>query len=283
MRPAAWPSQTDNSKRSNLTSVVKRNGRARGLDRAVAILEHLGDCRRPLRPNEIAVAMGAPKSSIYEIINNLLEHRILEYFDKEGRVFLGRKLHFLGTAYLANFDLTREAQSYLDAVTGETRETSQLCMLSGNKYTVVLMKEGIRSFRISSDVGKPTPLPWTASGRLLVAHLSDAEIRSLIPAADFILPDGSQLDPSKFIAEAREAQADGFFSFDSVANNFTHCFAAPVYNEHGICAATLCIIAPADDAQRNYVRYRQILEQNASDLSAKLSGNVARLANAATD
>lgn len=265
-----------------MTSESKKNGRARGLDRAFAVLDHLRDGGRPLRPNEIAVAMGAPKSSIYEIINNLLEHRILEYSDREGRVFLGRKLHFLGTAYLANFDLTREAQSYLDAVTGETRETSQLCMLSGDKYTVVLMKEGIRSFRISSDVGKPIPIPWTASGRLLIAHLSDAEIRSLIPAADFTLPDGSQLEPSAFIAGARAAQADGFFSFDSVADNFTHCFAASVYNERGICAATLCIIAPRDDAQRNYGRYRQILQRNAGDLSAKLSGDVERFARAAT-
>lgn len=265
-----------------MTSDLKKNGRARGLDRAFAILDYLRDCKRPLRPNEIAVAMGAPKSSIYEIINKLVEHRILEYFDNEGRIFLGRKLHFLGTAYLAHFDLTREAQTYLDAVTRETRETSQLCMLSGDKYTVVLMKEGIRSFRISSDVGKPTPLPWTASGRLLIAHLSDAEIRSLIPAADFTLPDRSQTEPSEFIAEARKAQADGFFSFDSVVDNFTHCFAASVYNERGICAATLCIIAPRDDAQRNYARYRMILEQNASDLSAKLSGDSARFATAAT-
>ena len=259
------------------TTLHRKSGRARGLDRAFAILDHLRVCKRPLRPNEIAVAMGAPKSSIYEIINILLEQNILEYSDNEGRVFLGRRLHFLGSAYLANFDLTREAQSYLESITLETRETSQLCMLSGDKYTVVLMKEGIRRFRISSDVGERIPIPWTASGRLLTAHLSDTEVRTFIPAPDYTLPDGARLKPPAFLAESRRAQADGFFSCDSVVDNFTHCFAAPVYDEHLACVATLCLIAPREDAIRNHNRYRQILKRNAHELSAKLSGGTAEL------
>jgi DNA-binding IclR family transcriptional regulator len=73
-------------------SEVTKNSRARGLDRAFAILDYLRTRKCPLRPNEIAVAMGAPNSSVYEIINNLVEHNILEYFDREGRVFLVERL-----------------------------------------------------------------------------------------------------------------------------------------------------------------------------------------------
>ncbi len=252
---------------------TKKSGRARGLDRAFAILDYLRVRKGPLKPNEIAVGMGAPKSSIYEIIGLLIEQNILEYTDNEGRVFLGRKLHFWGTAYLANFDLAREAQPYLEQLSHDTRETSQLCMLDGNKYTVVLMKEGIRQFRISSDVGERIPIPWTASGRLLATHLSDAEIGAFIPEPDFTLPDGSYLEPGVFIEETRRAQRDGFFSFDSVADNFTHCFAAPVFDENEHCIATLCLIAPKKDAARNYDRYRQKLIDSAGELSAKLSGS----------
>jgi DNA-binding IclR family transcriptional regulator len=179
--------------------------RARGLDRAFGILKYLRERRCPVRPSEIAVAIGAPKSSVYEVVNSLLEKDILEYVDGEGRIFLGRELHFLGSAYLSNFDLTREADSYLERITLETRETSQLCMLSGNRYTVVLMREGARSFRISSDVGELVPLPWTASGRLLTSHLAEAEIRELIPDGDFVLPNGSRLACDAFLSESRAA------------------------------------------------------------------------------
>ena len=41
------------------------NRRARGLDRAFEILDALREAGRPLRPNEIAAAMGAPRSVSY--------------------------------------------------------------------------------------------------------------------------------------------------------------------------------------------------------------------------
>ena len=85
--------------------------RTRGLDRAFEILEFLRTKRQPMRPNEIAVEIGAPRSSIYELINLLLRHGMLDYQGGDGRVFLGRKLYFLGTAYADQFDLMRELRA----------------------------------------------------------------------------------------------------------------------------------------------------------------------------
>lgn len=254
--------------------------RMRGLDRAFEILDFLRARRSPARPNEIAIGIGAPKSTAYELINLLLKAGVLEYADREGRVFLGRKLYFLGLAYQMQFDLTRECEAYLDHLAELTRETSQLCMLDGNKYTVAMMREGIRPFRISSDVGEPIPLPWTASGRLLVSHMSDEEILSFIPGGDFILPNGSRLDSAVFLAEVHRAREDGFFSFDTLADNFTHCFAAPVYQDGPICAATVCLIAPRQDALRNHDGYRDALLSAAHELSEKLGGGPLRFAKA---
>ena len=118
--------------------------RARGLDRAFEILDYLRELRRPARPNEIAVGVEAPKSTTYELVNLMLKTGVLEYADKEGRVFLGRKLYFLGLAYQSQLDLTRECRSYLDELAETTRETSQLCMLDRDKYTVAMMREGAR-------------------------------------------------------------------------------------------------------------------------------------------
>ncbi|WZB71721.1 helix-turn-helix domain-containing protein [Achromobacter xylosoxidans] len=118
--------------------------RTRGLDRAFEILEFLRVRRQPLRPNEIAAAIGAPRSSVYELVNLLLEHGMLEYQGGDGRVFLGRRLYFLGTAYAEQFDLMRECDRMLVRLAEETRETAQMCLLEGNKYTVAMMREGLR-------------------------------------------------------------------------------------------------------------------------------------------
>ncbi|PRD43454.1 IclR family transcriptional regulator [Phyllobacterium phragmitis] len=246
------------------------NRRARGLDRAFEILDFLRHRRQPMRPNEIAQHIGAPRSSVYELVNLLMRQGVLEYQGEDGRVFLGRKLYFLGTAYAEQFDLMRECDRLLTKITEETRETAQMCMLEGNKYTVALMREGIRPFRISSSIGEPVPIPWTASGRLLVSHMSDAEILDFIPQEDFRLPDGARLDPAQFIAQVREAARVGYFTFNSTIETFTHCFAVPVYQSGKICVATLCLVAPKEDGLKNHADYLKSLTAAAEDLSATL-------------
>jgi DNA-binding IclR family transcriptional regulator len=238
-------------------SVSRR--RTRGLDRVFEILEFLRQRTMPARPYEIAIGIGAPKSTAYELVNSLLKAGLLEYADDDGRVFLGRKLFTLGLAYQTWFDVTRECRSYLDHLAEVTRETSQLCMIDGNKYVVAMMREGRRPFRISSDIGEPVPLPWTASSRLLVSHMSDEDILAFIPKDDFVLPDGTRLGPTNFLEEV-----------DSLADNFTHCFAAPVYQDGSGCVATLCLITPREDAAKSYDRYRKILTACASELSERL-------------
>ena len=259
---------------------IAGRGRMRGLDRAFDILDVLRERRQPMRPYEIATRIGAPKSTAYELVNLLLAAGVLEYADKEGRVFLGRRLYFLGLAYQQRLDVTRECRTYLDHLSEVTRETSQLCLLDGDKYTVAMMHEGRRPFRISSDLGERVPIPWTASGRLLVSHMSDDEVCDMIPAEDFVLPSGARLPTETFLAEVRGAREAGFFSFDSLADNFTHCFAAPVHQDGGTCVATLCLIAPREDAARNYERYRQALVHAAAELSDKLRSSPGGLARA---
>ena len=140
---------------------IKR--RAKGLDRAFDILDFLKEIGQPLRPNDIASGIGSPKSTVYELVASLLERRILETVGKDGHVYLGRQLYFLGQAHLRHFDLTREADHALQEIVSQTHETAQMCLLNGRKYTVALMREGQRHFRISSDIGENAPIPWTAS------------------------------------------------------------------------------------------------------------------------
>ncbi|MFP3481022.1 IclR family transcriptional regulator, partial [Burkholderia sp. SIMBA_057] len=79
--------------------------------------------------------------------------------------------------------------------------TAQLCMLEGNKYTVVLSENSSRPFNISSDIGVKVPIPWTATGRLLLAHLRANEIRALIPDEDFVLDNGRRVEFEAFLSD----------------------------------------------------------------------------------
>jgi len=244
--------------------------RARWLERAFEVLEVLARQRCGLRANEIATQMGAPRSSVYELVNVLIERGILEYRGEDGRIYLGRRLYFLGLAYQQEFDLLRECGTVLEQLAATTRETAQLCMLDGDKYTVAMMREGARPFRISSNVGERVPIPWTASGRLLLSHLDDAQILNFIPEEDFYLPNAEWLSPPLFIAEVRKACADGYFTFESIVDNFTQCFAVPVLDPNQRCVATLCLVTPREDGLKNRSSYLHHLLAAAHELSNRM-------------
>lgn len=250
--------------------------RARGLERAFEILDYLCSAGKPRRPIEIASDMGAPKSSIYELIAILKSAGVLETTDDDGRIFLGRKLHYWSLSYLKHFDLSRLALPILEKITATTHETSQLCMLDGDKYFVAMTQVGIRPYRISTDIGERLPIPWTASGRLLLGNLSEQEILDLIPEEDFKLPNGTFVDPHDFFALAQQAWQDKFCSLESVTDNFIRCLAVPVTDETGSCVCTLCVVAPKEDGMAKFEEYRSVLTEAGRELSERLQGSPLR-------
>ena len=89
---------------------------------------------------------------------------------------------------------------------------------------------------------------------------------------DFRLPNGDWLSPERFIAEVRAATQAGEFTFNSIVDSFTHCFAVPVKGTDGRPIATLCLVAPRDDGLRHRQQYLDSLKQAAAELHYKDSG-----------
>jgi DNA-binding IclR family transcriptional regulator len=271
-KPATKARRAPGANSAKPAEVADSGGRTRGIDRAFEILECLHDSKKPLRPNEIAIAIGAPKSTTYDVVGLMLSRGILDRADAEGRVFLGRRLYLFGLSHLTHFDVMRLASGYLDHLSEVTGQTAQLCVLDNRKYVVAQMKEGERHFRISSDVGEPVALPWTASGRVLVSHLDDKAILKLIPSGDFILPDGKRLSERTFLKEVAEARLEGFYSCDGTSGRFTHCFAAAVYDEQRQCVATLCLLTPREEGLQDHARYKQALIDAARQMTTRIGG-----------
>ncbi|GGF10055.1 IclR family transcriptional regulator [Aliidongia dinghuensis] len=242
--------------------------RARGIDRAIELLECLHAARGPLKIGELARRIKAPRSTAYELVNRFIEAGILESYDEEGRVFFGRTVHFWAADYLSVNDLTKRAWEEVQRLAELSGETTQFCTLQGNKYTVVHMRSGTKMFRISSDIGIEVPIPWTASGRLLLGHLDKEALRRFLPPEDLTLPNGRQLDFDAFHHEIEQAGADGFCITTGLVDSFTQCMAAPVKDPNGQTIATICFVATADKGDEERRRLLDLLIQSGRSLSA---------------
>ncbi|MDB5830951.1 MAG: IclR family transcriptional regulator [Caballeronia sp.] len=224
---------------------VQESSRARGVDRVVSILKQLHGVRRPMTMRELIEATGAPRSSIYELVTILTEAGWLEA-GTDGSVFFGREMHYYGSDYAVHNDLISRAHQAILGLVRSHDETAQLCMLEGNKYTVVLSENSSRPFNISSDIGVKVPIPWTASGRLLLGHLSADEIRALIPQEDFVLDNGKRIAVPEFLGDVERAAQQGYFCTEGLSHTFRYCMAAPVRDKNGQAVAALCFMTSRD-------------------------------------
>jgi DNA-binding IclR family transcriptional regulator len=148
--------------------------------------------------------------------------------------------------YLASRPFLRRAKDEVIRLAQVTGETTQFCSLVGNKYSVIHMQPGSQIFRISSEIGALTPIPWTASGRLLLGNLTDEEIRALVPEDDFRLPDGRLILVDEFCLEVREAVRNGFAVTSGLVDRFTTCLAVAVPDHTGQAVATICFVTSAE-------------------------------------
>jgi DNA-binding IclR family transcriptional regulator len=244
--------------------------RARGVDRAIKLLECLHEARQPLRIGEIARRLSAPRSTVYELVNRFLQAAILETYDADGRVFFGRTLHFYAADYLGSHGLSRLAREEVAMVAEATGETAQFCMLHGNKYTVVHMQTGKKLFQISTAVGVAVPLPWTASGRLLIDHMMPAEIKEFIPPSDFVLPNGKAIDLAGFCEELRHARQTGYCRTSGLVDDFADCLAVPVRDADNIALACICVVTMARRKDDEIAHLVEILQNSAGRLSSYL-------------
>jgi DNA-binding IclR family transcriptional regulator len=261
-RRPALPTRSERGRKARPKSV-----RARSLDRAIEIIQLLHAVRKPLPVGEIARRLRAPRSTVYEIINIFLAADILEHTASGTGVFFGRAIYLYANDYFATHASIGAAQEEVRRLAALTGETAQYCMPIGNKYAVVSMQNSTRLFRIGSDVGVLVPIPWTASGRLFVAHMTLEELTAFVPAEDFRTQDGREIDPAQFLKEARVARDRGICVISGLVDDYATCLAAPVLDPGGKCIATICLIISSSVSSERSDELAHILKESARRLS----------------
>lgn len=243
------------------------NSREKGLNRALHILEFLHATQREIGIGELAKGLNAPRSTTYTLVRELVGAGLLEMAGDGNRVYFGKKLYLYGMAYMRGNDLLRRGRQEVDTLSRETGETSELCMLQSGRYTIVHSSPGTRPFRISSATGLQIPLPWTASGRLLLAGLERSRIEAMISQDDLVLPDGRKIELDDFIDDIAKARVTGYCVTSGLVDAYTKCLAAPVFSAPGKIEATMCLVVPIDTSEERTGELVALLRDRAARVS----------------
>lgn len=222
----------------------RRASRVSGIDRMLQILDHLQETGTPATSYELAKACAAPLSTVYVIVDDMVQKRLLDRTGS-GAVWLGPRLYHYGLSYARNLDFLTVAGHEMNELSHSVGETVQICGRDGDHMVVLAMAEGLGHFQVTSRVGTRVPLNWTASGRLLVGHLAPAERLAIFRRSASASPTGcAETDPHVLAASAERCLASGL-SIQSGESDFSiACIAAPIRDGAGACIGTISIVVP---------------------------------------
>lgn len=247
-----------------------RRTRVSGIERTFQILDHLNELGRPATAYDIASAIGAPNSTIYELVGALAERDVLSRDEASGQVFLGPKLHFYGLGYIRSLDTSGVFKNAMEKLARETRETVQICGLDRDKMVVEMMEEGDGHFQVTSRVGTRVPWNWTASGQLLVGYLPERE-RALLIAQAMPSPTGNaETNPQQLETRCLHSRARRLAVQINESDFSVACIAAPIVSREGKCVATISLVVPETRARRNGTEFAAKAREAASEIERTL-------------
>lgn len=216
--------------------------RTSGIDRAIQVMDLLTELQKPLSAYELARSIGAPVSTIYRIVDDLVERDMLSRAD-ETRIWLGPRLMRYGLVYRSRMDMFAEARREMYELSRRTGETVQVCARDEGMMVVIAMAEGEGHFRVTSDVGTRVPLNWTASGRLLLGHLPEEErVEAFRQWARPSLTGVADTDPVLLARQSREDYLNRLALQMGNSEYSVACIAAPIRDADGACVSTMSIV-----------------------------------------
>jgi DNA-binding IclR family transcriptional regulator len=256
---------------SALTSEKRgRGARVSGIDRALQILDYLQENMNPVGPYAVAKAIGAPLSTVYVIIDDLVEKRLLQR-RSDGLVWLGARLYHYGLAYAQSLDFLNVATHEMQDLCREVEETIQICGRDGDHMVVLAMADGPGHFRVTSRIGSRVPLNWTASGRLLVGHLPTEERLEIFRHASRASPTGHAQTDAEALSAASAVALKERLSIQINESDFSvACVAAPICDPAGACVATISVVLPEHRVVQDRQRYTGAVRNAAERIEATL-------------
>lgn len=145
--------------------------------RTVAVLELLasrGD--RPARLREISEQLRVPRSSMYALLQTLVEHGWVRT-DTTGSLYgIGIRALLTGTSYLDGDRRVRRVRPYLDEASDALGETIHLARLDDTDVVYLATRESHEYLRSISRVGRRVPAHAGALGKALLAERPDDEL-----------------------------------------------------------------------------------------------------------
>lgn len=232
-------------KNNGRTSTQSSAGYVKSLDKALMLLEFIGETDDGLQLSDLAQRAGLPPSTAHRLLTTLERRRFVQFDNANRRWCIGVQAFTVGSAFLPRRDLIRSALPFMRQLMEECGETVNLAVESNGEAVFLAHVESHELMRASSRPGSRVPLHGSAVGKALLSTLPEREVSRILHKHGLRhLTPNTIVSPTDLRLALAEVREKGF-AFDNEEHAFgVRCVAAPVFDERGEAVAAISVLAP---------------------------------------
>ncbi|HWP45086.1 MAG TPA: IclR family transcriptional regulator [Blastocatellia bacterium] len=221
------------------------------VERALAILEAIGERSSGMTNSEISRWLSIPKSTASYILRTLEQRGYLQRERGTGRYRLGLKVLALSRGVDSGTDIKRVALPVLERLVERSNLTAHLAVLDRGEAVYIEKVDSPGFIKMDTWVGKRMEIHSTGVGKVLVAGLPQAEIEAIVKARGLRkLTPKTITSPAKFLREIEKVRDRGY-SIDDEENSLgARCVAAPVMDAAGRVIAAVGVSGTVNQIDR---------------------------------
>jgi IclR family KDG regulon transcriptional repressor len=221
------------------------SGGVQVVDRIAAIFDCFLANASEVGIGELSRVTGLSKGTIHRLLAGLEQNRLVEQNPATKQYRLGLRLFELGTHAVSQVDLVAVAQPYLQELAEATGETSHLGVVRDQMVLYIAKVEGWHSLRMPSQVGHRMPMHCIGLGKILLAHLNEADLERYLENADLKAMTPNTITNRHVLrAELANARRNGFGLDNEELELGLRCIAAPIRDYTGEVVAALSVSGP---------------------------------------
>ncbi|HKM66182.1 MAG TPA: IclR family transcriptional regulator [Candidatus Acidoferrum sp.] len=168
-------------RRRSIRRAQRDTGPSKSLQKALRILVYMGEQAPEAGVTQLASELGLTKATVHRLLNTMERFELIERNAEGERYRLGLKLHQLGNKAVESRTLRSEAHRLLLEMSQRSRESVSLSLPTpGGVICLDRFDSPHTIITVRTPVGAMFPAHCTASGKAVLAYMTEDEIREII-------------------------------------------------------------------------------------------------------
>lgn len=254
---------------SNLSPVSDRKYIVPAVERAILILQLLGQEPEGLTISQITQKISIAKSTVFTILTTLNLYGLVERVEETGQYQLGMELFTLGSSIIERLDVRSRAYPILKRLAQQTRLTTHLGIIDEDEVIYIEKIEGQGPIQISSAIGRRMGVHCTSLGKAILAQLPEEKLQIIFTRHKLLQRTPNTITSVQLLQEDLARTKERGYAFDDEENELgIRCLGAPVFNHRGEVMYAVSISGPRDRVSLDTIeQLAEKLRQAAHEIS----------------